>query len=357
MNKIRFFNINIFLLLIALSGELMANTLTELYHGQMPVNDQSTSSRNKAIKVLFEQTLIKVSGKSNIADYPEMKSTIKSALSYASEFSFNNVKGVTYLDVQFSESLIDQLLRNNGITLWDVRRPTAMLWLVYEDDKGQRQLINSQLKDELFVTAKKIANDRGIPLLLPLWDLDDQLEVSITDLWGQFESKVANANARYVSDYMILAKVSSQGFGQQVSWNIYKMSSVVDAFGQTLSEIKIAGNDETETVEEAVYEIINQSTDYFVSQYSVDTSKEVGELFITLNNIDSLQTYVDVVKYLKSIKAVDQLTMVNNKGQEYQFKVKLIGNKQSMIDAISLGNKMIKLTNYDPDLILFQWRG
>lgn len=340
-----------------MSGNLTANTVTELYNGTLVVNDQSTTSRNKAIKTLFEQTLIKVSGKKDIANYPEIKISIKNALSYTSEFSFDNIKGITFLNVEFSESLIDQLLRSNGITLWDIRRPTAMLWLVYENEKGERQLLTSQVNDKLFETAKKIAADRGIPLYLPLWDLDDQLELSISDLWGQFGDKVASANARYVSDYMILAKVSSQGFNQQVSWNIYKMSSNVDAFGQASSDIKTAGNEETESIEQAIHQIINQSTDYFVSQYSVDTSKDVGELFITLNNIDSLTTYVDVVNYLKSIKAVDKITLVSNKMQEYQFKVKLIGDKQSLIDAISLGNKMSKIINYDPTLILFQWQG
>jgi len=241
------------------------------------------------------------------------------------------------------------------VTLWGVRRPSAMLWLVYEDENGHRKLLNSQTNDELSLAAKKAADNRGLPLLLPIWDLDEQLILSIADVWGQFENKVAMANTRYLSDYMILAKVTNHGISQKVHWNVYKISS--GDFGQVVSENKMVGNDEAINIDDALHQIVGQSTDYFATQYGVDTSQDQGELFITLVNIHSLGTYVDVVNYLKSIKAVDSLMLVNNKKHKYQFRVKLIGDKQSLVDVISLGNKMMEIENDDPNQILYQWGG
>jgi len=355
VNKNNLFNLAIALLLVMLSAQVNANDMTNLYNGKIAVTDQSNLSRNNAIEILFERTLIKVSGQGKISQHPNIEPQMSNALSFATSFSFNNKDGQTYLNVEFNETLVDELLRSNGVTLWGVRRPSAMLWLVYEDENGHRKLLNSQTNDELSLAAKKAADNRGLPLLLPIWDLDEQLILSIADVWGQFENKVAMANTRYLSDYMILAKVTNHGISQKVHWNVYKISS--GDFGQVVSENKMVGNDEAINIDDALHQIVGQSTDYFATQYGVDTSQDQGELFITLVNIHSLGTYVDVVNYLKSIKAVDSLMLVNNKKHKYQFRVKLIGDKQSLVDVISLGNKMMEIENDDPNQILYQWGG
>lgn len=355
VNKNNLFNFVVALLLVLLSIQVNANNMTNLYNGKILVSDQSIVSRNQAIEILFERTLIKVSGQGKIAQHPSIKPQMEKALSFATAFSFGNENGKVYLNVAFNEKLVDELLRSNGVTLWGVRRPSAMLWLVYEDENGHRKLLNSHTNDELSLAAKTAASNRGLPLLLPIWDLDEQLILSIADVWGQFENKVAMANTRYLSDYMILAKVTNHGVSQKVNWKVYKISS--DDFGQVVSENKMIGNDEAINIDDALQQIVGQSTDYFATQYGVDTSQDKGELLITLVNIHSLETYVNVVNYLKSIKAVDSLVLVNNKKHQYQFKVKLIGDKKSLVDVISLGNKMMEIANDDPNQILYQWGG
>lgn len=358
-----FVNKNIFLVTISLlimmifNAPSYASTLKKLYQGQMAVSDQSRTSRDKAVSQIFEQVLVKISGQSKVAQHPQIKKSLRAALSFATEFSFDVTNDSPILTVEFNETLVDNLLISNGITIWDVRRPTVMLWIVYEDEQGERQVLSPQSNELLVKAVKNAAAMRGLPLLLPIWDLDDQLNVSTGDIWGQFESKVAVANARYSSDYMILAKVTSYDISQQVSWSVFKMSSAVDIFGQSPSKIAMTGNDETSSIDKALTQIVSQSTDYFASLYSVDTSEEEGDLLITLINVNSLNTYAQILDYLTSIKAVEEVILVNNKAKEYRFKIKLLGNKKSFLDVISLESRMARITNYDPSLVLYQWRG
>lgn len=339
------------------STNSFAGISDSLYSAEIAVTDQSQTSRNNAIREMLGQVLIKVSGQSKIAQHPEIKRTLKSALSFASEFSFADENQRTLLSVTFNETLVDKLLKDNGFTIWDARRPTVMLWMVYEDEVGARQVLSSQSDIKLLGAAKDIAAIRGLPLLLPIWDLDDQMNVSAGDIWGQFDDKVATANARYLSDYMVLAKVTGHGISQQVSWSVFKMASSLDIFGQTSSEINMTGTDEAANIEQALAQVINQSTDYFAAQYSVDTSEDEGELLFTLSNVDSLTTYANIRQYLMSIKAVEQVTLVSAKSKEYRFKISLLGNKQSFLEVIDLDRKMAKITNYDRSLVLYQWRG
>ena len=340
-----------------LSFDSNAYVSPDLYSANMVVADQSTASRNSAIKEMLGLVLVKVSGQSKIAQNSQIKAALKSALSFASEFSFSDEPTGTVLSVSFNEVLIDRLLKKNGFTLWDSRRPTVMLWMVYETDDGTRTLLNSQTQEPLLDVAKQIAAVRGLPLLLPIWDLDDQLNVSVGDIWGQFDEKVAVANSRYVSDYMVLAKVTNHGISHQVSWSVFKMASSVDIFGHASSDISMTGTDETADIAQALSEIVNQSTDFFAAQYSVDTSESEGELIFTLTNVDSLTTYAKIKQYLKSIKAVEEVTLISAKSNEYRFKISLLGSTQSFLEVIGLDSKMSKITNYDPSLVLYQWRG
>lgn len=357
INKSFIFSSILFVSSLSLSCNIHAQDNESLYHGAIAVSDQSTTSRNQAIQTMFGQTLIKVSGQSKITEHPTILKEIKAALSYATEFGFESRESETMLKVSFNEELIDQLLKENGFTLWDAERPTVMLWLVYEDENGIRQIVNEQTNNDVLAGIKSVAKTRGLPLLVPIWDLDDQLVVSSGDVWGQFEDRVATANARYQSDYMILAKVTNHGISNNVSWSVFKMGNEVDIFGQTSAKISMTGTDETPSIQQAFSQVINQSTDFFAQQYSVDTTAGDGSIVLTLTNVDSLARYADIVDYLNSIKAVEHIVLVNVKGQEYQFKIDLLGNQSAFLDLINLGSKMTSITNYDPDLVLFEWRG
>ncbi|MGB0832948.1 MAG: DUF2066 domain-containing protein [Psychrobium sp.] len=335
----------------------LAQSSQSLYHASAPISDQSNTARNEAIKSMFGQVLVKVSGQSKITDHPTIQQEIAKALSYASGYGFNQSASGSELAVTFNEQLIDELLKQNGFTLWDAERPSVMLWLVYEDEQGNRQILNEQSSPQLLADIKQIAKVRGLPLLVPLWDLDDQMVVSAGDVWGQFEDKVAIANARYRSDYMILGKVTNYGFSKNVSWSVFKMGSDVDIFGHTSAEISMTGSDDATSLNGAFKEIINQSTDFFAKQYSVDTTAKDGDLMVTLTNIDSLGRYAQAVEYLKSIKAVEDVVLVKVKANEYSFKVRLLGSRDSFLDLINLGSKMSQIVNYDPSLVLFEWRG
>jgi len=333
-----------------------ASSLNNLYQGQMEVSDQSRRSRDKAVPVIFEQVLVKVSGQSKITLNPVIKKSLRSALSFATEFSFEIVDGAPTLTVKFNESLVDDLLKSNKITIWDVRRPSVMLWMVYEDELNARQLLSTQSIETLVSTVKKSAAKRGLPLLLPIWDLEDQMSVSTADIWGQFEDKVSIANSRYQSDFMILAKVSSHGITQQVSWSVFKMSNAVDIFGKSPSLIAMTGHDETDNIDQAIAQIISQSTDYFASQYSVDTSEDESDLSISVINVKTLTMYAKIRDYLTSIKAVDNVVLVKNQSNNYQFKIDLLGSKKSFLDIISLDKKLSRIANYDASVVLFQWQ-
>ena len=51
----------------------------------------------------------------------------------------------------------------------------------------------------------------GLPVSLPLMDLDDNMAVTATDVWGRFADPVLKASQRYGAEMVVLGKLSPEG--------------------------------------------------------------------------------------------------------------------------------------------------
>ncbi|NRA62798.1 MAG: DUF2066 domain-containing protein [Psychrobium sp.] len=335
------------------SSVVHAKQVDGLYRAKIAVTNQSVASRNAAISLLFRQVLVKVSGQSAALENPQLIKRLGDALSYAAEFNFVTQNRQLLLSVKFNESRIDQLLKSTGTPIWGNSRPTVMLWMSYLDEPAQdRQVLNTQQSGNLPGLIKQHATARGLPLLLPLWDLDDQMVLSISDIWGQFSDKVAVANLRYQSDYLIIAKVSEQGLSQHLNWAIYKTNDV-NAMQHT--DIVFSGSDEFSNMEQALVALVEQSADYFAEQYSVDTTVEARQIQFVVENIDTLWRYAQVGDYLRSIKAISSVTLIRNVGPNFTFSAKYLGNRESLLDVIALEKKLFQQATDENGNTVYQW--
>ncbi|NRA84776.1 MAG: DUF2066 domain-containing protein [Gammaproteobacteria bacterium] len=333
-----------------------AQVLSDLYRAQLPVVNQSVNQRNKVIEQLFAKVIVKVSGSSQSLTNSMISAQLKQALQYTVEFNFSRVDSILHLNALFNEQLVDQLLKNSGVSIWGSRRPTVMLWLASEDEQEQRILISEN--SELDYSDKIIAHalNRGLPLLLPVWDLEDQLQVNLTDIWGLFSDKVASANLRYHSDFMIIAKAYRSGVSFRTDWVIYKSPINVDAFDIQPAQIIGSGSDEFATTEQALLAIVDQTSDFFSRQYSVDTQTQSGTIAFNITNVGSIETYVEVSNYLMSLKAIESLQVSMISQGIFTFQLTILGDTQSLLDVIGLDGKLINQSfGFGSQPLLFNW--
>jgi hypothetical protein len=62
------------------------------------------------------------------------------------------------------------------------------------------------------------AEERGLPIALPLLDLEDLNTVTFEDVSGGFEDRILAASARYRADAVLIGRVRPGVFGNQVDW-------------------------------------------------------------------------------------------------------------------------------------------
>jgi hypothetical protein len=119
-----------------------------------------------------------------------------------------------YLNVDFSSALLEQALNARGIALWGRERPETLLWLAV-DHAGQRFLLGSDVQALVHDKLLEAAENRALPLLLPLMDLQDERALQYSDVRGGFTERVISASDRYAADAVLTGHLSQLGDG---SW-------------------------------------------------------------------------------------------------------------------------------------------
>ena len=94
------------------------------------------------------------------------------------------------------------LIRDAGLPVWRANRPTVVAWVVL-DDGSERRILGAESTHPAIEALRSRARERGVPLRLPLLDLQDLSAVSFTDVWGGFEEGIVAASARYRADAAI----------------------------------------------------------------------------------------------------------------------------------------------------------
>jgi hypothetical protein len=132
--------------------------------------------------------------------------------------------------IGFSPRLVDQGLRSLGWPVWGAERPLTVLWVAVDDGVGGRALLGAndapsepsqamaeQLKG-IRAQLNVVAEERGLPIALPLLDLEDLSVVTPSDIWGGFDDRVTQASTRYRADAVLIGKIGPGVLGTEVQW-------------------------------------------------------------------------------------------------------------------------------------------
>jgi hypothetical protein len=322
------------LFLFALAGPVVADEVANLYEASVPVANQDKDLRTDAIRTAFTQVLIRVSGRSDIADaqqFPAITQAIQTATRFAQQYRYikteptaeSQQQGLA-LWVRFDETALGNLLRNNQLPVWGATRPATLLWLAV-DNRGQRELLGADSRNASYSILEDRAKLRGVPLRLPLLDLTDRTRLRVSDVWGNFESTILQASQRYQTEAVLVGRVfQSYGGNWTGRWSLYVESGREDwtVNGSTLADVLDPGIDNT----------AKSLALRYAQVYQVDT----GKVLVEVKAIKGLAQYNRVVKYLQSISHVTAVQPVELAANSAVFMLAIPGGRLAVARAVSL---------------------
>ncbi|WP_341501592.1 DUF2066 domain-containing protein [Gallaecimonas sp. GXIMD4217] len=308
------------LALVSLSAE--AVQVEDLFRAKVAVDGQGEQARQAAVKTAFTEILIKVTGDADIAQKPEAQALLADANPYLLSFRYGQDEDGLNLYAVFDAKPLTESLWRHGLSFWGAERPQTLIWLVRQDASGRELLTESSLGDQAqLLTATAAA--RGLPLMLPLGDLDDKLALSTTDIWGRFVEPVADASRRYPASQFVMARLWPSDGQWQLDW-------------QLEGELSLRGRLQAASEAEAMVGLVTQLGQEMAARLAIAGGQDSEPVTLKVTGLYRHQHYLRAMKVLGKLPVVANLSPSLLQGDSITFLVQLRGDEQQLHQALSL---------------------
>ena len=333
--------LKLLLLFIAATHLVCVNTQAQenmaYYQAVVPVLSQSAKDRQYAAQKGMQEVLIRMSGSESVLANEQIKRAVDKAQSYIEQFQYRLVddealreKGYNEaLMMMFSPELIERvLLREARVSYWPPNRPDVLVWLVEDDASYGKQMLNRDMQSPITLALDKAAKERGLPLVYPLLDLDDQTAINANLLWRMDEESILAASQRYKAPVILVGRFSTTSRGE--IWSTWQYFH--------------AGNNQhwdvrSTELDQLVREALSPITSYLASLTSVLSSAE-DALIVKLTEVNGFKQYRQALDYFQGLAMVANVRVLEASPGELLVELESGTTLQRFKTAVALDNKI-----------------
>jgi hypothetical protein len=315
-----------------------------LYKYRVAVANESDAERDRAFEEAFRAVILKVTGAIRWLDHPGIEEAIEGAqsyvesISYASESPGQNDNFLSsadqrYIEVSFADSLVQELLAELDVPVWNSNRPSVLVWMVLQNNLGQREVLTTETNPQIITYMQSFAEDRGIPIIFPVLDFQDRQNLSENDIWGFDERKIIEASARYGADSILSGRLHYTAGGDLVGlWQFIFQgeANIFDGFDENLEAYLHAPLDR----------VTNQLANYFGIIPAAGAQQTVR---LTVEGIQDFNTYSLLINYLASLGLVNNVSPVLLDGERLELELVLVGDSAQLFEIIALDRDLLPI--------------
>lgn len=333
---IKSLTLSLLLISACLINSINAVEVKDLYLVKLPIAEQGKTALWKASLSGLKEVLVRKSGSTEILQSQEVREAYRRVTRFLQRFEYASQDGDSeypyIISLYFEPRLIDNLIQESKMPLWGANRPLTIIWIAVEEDFERKIVLESAEAESIHTDIQESATRRGLPVILPLMDLEDELVVSISDIWGRFPTAIRQASSRYAADVSLFGRIYQQGDVWLGNF------SYINQGNQGAFEVS------GESKESVVAQMTDQLADQLCSKYCV--VEEVGiknELLIDISDISSFQQFKGAQNYLASLSSVSRVEVVSVEKLNVLFKLTLFGQVNSTVEGIGLSQKMLSI--------------
>ena len=187
-----------------------AAQVAALHAAQVPVADQGDAERERGFRAGLGLVVVKLTGQRTALADPGVAQLLTRASGLIEQYNYlpalparlsgSSAPTATagavvpresgfLLDMHFSAAAVDAALRELNLPLWPAQRPELLL-LASGGEAGSTAVLE---------VARRVLAERGIPVLEPLWDMEDRRAIGATEA-GFDAERIAVLATRYLTN-------------------------------------------------------------------------------------------------------------------------------------------------------------
>jgi hypothetical protein len=330
-----------------------AEVVNNLYRAEVAVESHGAPALQAAMRDALAVVLVKVSGRSEILAEEALQPLLAAPRDYVQQYQYlRDDDGALRLQVEFAATLVNDSLSAAQLPLWSATRPAVLVWIVVNDNSGRR-FASADTDAELLAQIDSAFDQRGVPLVLPLLDIEDSLALAVEDLWAFDYGSINAASQRYAVNNVLVGRLhqipGDRWMGEwQYLWqeNSYSTSD----YGVSLAAMARAG--------------AGLSAEKMAARYAVETTTEIAaQVRVQVQGLASYADYRDALSYLARIDLVDSAQVEFLAQDIVVFRVQAPIQLAQLSRLIELGGRMQpQLTaqplpdDIAPATLVYQWQ-
>jgi hypothetical protein len=356
----------VFLVMLIMAAPAHGAEVTGLYVSSATVSSRDDErERQQGFSAGLREVLVKLSGRRDTLDNPVIARALGSPQSYVETYAYNTIlpedplaqpgqPAQIELQVTFFQAGIQQLMSNAGIAIWPPNRPDTLLWITVQDELGERFRASDMPEEggDLVAAIRLEASKRGVPLLLPLLDLDDLRYLSIEQLWNFDVNALRIASSRYRSESILALRVFRSLSGDVSAKAVYIFRDQVREFDVLESPLE-------PFIEGSIDLVAANLASYYAIMLSGASNGVEEQVLLTVDGVDSAPDYAGLVQYLNGLAVVSGVQVLGAKGASIELQLSTGGQARQLVETIALDRRLTALgevTRNGPEVRMhYQW--
>lgn len=314
----------------------------EGYQASRWVADRETATFDQAAADALREVVVRVTGVSALGDNSELNAALQQPRPYIQQFRYDRESRATggdpvsqpghRLTIHFASKEVDLLVRRAGLPIWTGKRPELLAWIAVEQSQG-RQVLAAGGEDGLSTVVLETAQQRGLPMSLPLYDLQDQMAASPGDIWGLFQQPLVVATQRYGTDNYLMGKLYNPEPGEWRFTGLWQE-------GAQSAWLELRAT----SAEEALQRAVHQLTDQLAQRYSVVLDVANASLErLMVSGVNDLQAYAQLVDYLGKLVPVRRALLRRAQAEDVEFALELESDREQLRQLLIRDRRLVEV--------------
>lgn len=337
----------LFIALILLSLTTFSNAaeVNSLYQAQAPVSSRDEAERIALAPDLLRQVMLKVVGNAALLDATDISSVLAQANNFVQQYEYQRTNILNYdltqpdelaLRLSFDANAVNQAIQQLQLPVWGKNRPDIVVWASVEIN-NEASLVGLETDGlGIIQPLSAAAESRGLPVLLPLMDLEDQAAVTTSDIKDHNQSRLETASARYQTDIILTALIEQQGDSATIRWR---------ANGHGLTE-----NWQTQgELNQALQQGLGTLADKLALRYTqqVESDQPQQRLNLRITNVMNFADYNRLIQFLEQLELVTDIQVANLSEQQLDLNIAFQGSQAILQRMLSVGNLLLEVETQD----------
>ena len=289
-----------------------AETVSGLYQVREPVEGQGSEARAQATGKALDTLVLRLTGDPKAAQNPALAALRKDPQQIINQVGTEAGPPESVL-VEFDPGSTERALRQAGLALWGSNRPSVLGWWLNDSVEGSSLVGDGQSAAE---PLRRAAQHRGLPLRLPLADLQEQLVANAKLLEGNDPAPLREASERYGADALLAVHAHEADGKWQGKWQLW--------LGDNREQGNAEGSDQAALADAVLLAVSNRLAPRYVTRPGASSDLQVQVQGM------NLQRYAELSRVLEPYGA--RLQMAEGDTLTYQVS----GNREQLRAQLGL---------------------